>query len=284
MTTDASNQDQQTQVDLATSGAVQEEATGGEAEEIDWEVKAVLDKRIDPISNNVEYLLQWKNWDGPPTWELEDNCDCTLLISRFERKRQKLEERERLSQSMGSSRKKGVKNRGARLLSRSQSQARNSVSDSGTPLRRSSRAKKAIEIITISNSSESEPDARQPDQSNQAYVSSERTGSSSTDRQNQIVESDNQDENMIVDDDANIDDCDSSCSEASIIDDACETKIAQRKLKLKEIVGVVNDKEMLLVVKWHGIDNLEKVPLTTMRRFFCNDILEFFLQKIKWVN
>lgn len=292
MTTDASNQDQQIQVELASAEAVLEqraaEAEAGaeaeaEAEEIDWEVKAVLDKRIDPISNNVEYLLQWKNWDGPPTWEVEDNCDCTLLISRFETKRRKLEERRQSSQKMGSPKKKGrPKNKGTALLSQSRSNPR--TPDSCTPLRRSSRAKKAIEIITISNSSESELDARQPDQSNQAYVSSERAGSNSTDRNKRVIEFDNQDDIMLVDNNVDNDGCSSSCSEASVVDDVCERTIIQRKLKLKEIVGVVNDKDILLVVKWHGVNNLEKVPLKTMRRFFCNDILEFFLQKIKWIN
>lgn len=251
-----------------------------ESEEIDWEVKDVLDKRINPITNNTEYLLQWKNWDGPPTWEVEDNCDCTLLISRFEKKRQKAEAAANKStKSMGSPKKRGR----PRLISQSRSVPSKSSQRSTTPLRRSSRAKKSIEIITL-GSSESEPDAREPDQSNQTYNGSERLGSSPANQHIQVVEIEQDDNMQVDDDDQDSSDCDSSCSEASIIDTACEKKIHDRKLKLKEIIGVVNDKEIFLVVKWHGISKLEKVPLNIMRRFFCNDILEFFLQKLKWVN
>lgn len=252
-----------------------------EEEEIDWEVKDVLDKRINPITNNIEYLLQWKNWDGPPTWEVEDNCDCTLLMSRFERKRQKAEAAaNRSAKSMASPKKKGR----PRLLSQSRSAPSKSSQESATPLRRSSRAKKSIEIITL-GSSESEPDAREPDQSNQTYNGSERLSSSSANQHIHQVVDIGDDDNMQVDDeDKDSSYCNSSCSEASIIDTACEKKIHDRKLKLKEILGVVNDKEIFLVVKWHGISKVEKVPLNIMRRFFCNEILEFFLQKIKWIN
>lgn len=55
-------------------------------EEQDWEVEKVLDMRVTD-SGTREYLLAWKNWNGSPTWEPEDNCDCTLLIRKFEKQR-----------------------------------------------------------------------------------------------------------------------------------------------------------------------------------------------------
>lgn len=58
------------------------------AEDVDWEVDKVLDKRTNPDTGNVEYLLAWKNWTGPATWEPEENCNCTILIKRFEKDRQ----------------------------------------------------------------------------------------------------------------------------------------------------------------------------------------------------
>lgn len=68
-------------------------------EEIVWEVKQVLDKRTDPVTGTVEYLLEWRNWDGPPTWEPEDNCDCIFLISRFERELRRREDSTNVSPS-----------------------------------------------------------------------------------------------------------------------------------------------------------------------------------------
>lgn len=55
-----------------------------------WEVEKVLDKKINPITGNVEYLLKWKAWDGDPTWEPEENCACTVLIRKFEKEALKI--------------------------------------------------------------------------------------------------------------------------------------------------------------------------------------------------
>lgn len=55
-----------------------------EEEEIIWEVKRVIDKRVSPEDGRVEYLLEWKKWDGPPTWEPLANCNCPSLIKKYE--------------------------------------------------------------------------------------------------------------------------------------------------------------------------------------------------------
>lgn len=75
-----------------------------------------------------------------------------------------------------------------------------------------------------------------------------------------------------------------SCSEQDLSDtDAHEELRRKRKLKLKEIIGSVKDgKEILLVVKWHGIADLEKVPLSVLRRFHSQEIIDYLLDKIKW--
>lgn len=139
----------------------------------------MLDKRLNPVTGQLEYLLQWKNWDGEPTWEPADNCDCHELIARYE------------------------------------------ASVAPGP-----RSKSPVPQVC----------------------------------------------------------CDSSCSEASDCDyESWEHDIKERKLLLKEIVGAVNGgEEIVLIVKWHGISGLEKVPLQVLRRFHCQDILDFLLQKIKW--
>lgn len=51
-------------------------------QEDEWEVEKILDKRIK--KNKVEYLVKWKGWSGPPTWELAENCDCLNLIAAYE--------------------------------------------------------------------------------------------------------------------------------------------------------------------------------------------------------
>lgn len=52
-------------------------------EEDKWEVDSIKSKRVD-VDASVHYLLKWKNWDGEPTWEPEDNCLCEQLIKNYE--------------------------------------------------------------------------------------------------------------------------------------------------------------------------------------------------------
>lgn len=66
-----------------------EEEQEQEEEEETWEVKQVLDRRTNPSTGEYEYLIEWKKWDGSPTWEPEENCDCSLLIRKFEKQLEK---------------------------------------------------------------------------------------------------------------------------------------------------------------------------------------------------
>lgn len=222
-------------------------------EEIEWEVKEVIDKRVTE-DNKVEYLLKWKNWDGPPTWEVEDNCDCVLLIRKFERKR---EQREKKQKQKETARKQ------------SQPSTSRSLSYSQSP-RRSVRLKKNIEVITLTCSSGSDPDVidETADQSGRSYAEQNDPDIN--------TEPDLHDRNLAVDQ--------NSVDREIITPDIDERTINDRKLSLEEIVGFVKDREMFVMVKWRGLNNLEKVPVRVMRRYFCNDILEFFLGKIKWIS
>lgn len=155
----------------------------------DWEVKAVLDKKIDPVTGDVEYLLEWKNWNGPPTWEPENNCDCKSLIKKFEK-----EYKQRFSSS--------------------------------SPAQPRTLSPEVVDIET------------------------------------------------------------SSCSGAEDVVDRYSDDKLRKKLRLKEIVGPVRDDkgEIYLIVKWHGLSELEKVPLPVLRKHYCQDLVDFLLEKVKWLD
>lgn len=48
----------------------------------EWEVERLLDRR--EIDGQVEYLVQWKDWEGEPNWERENNLSCPNLIAAYE--------------------------------------------------------------------------------------------------------------------------------------------------------------------------------------------------------
>lgn len=135
-----------------------------EPSEVVWEVKRVLDKRTNIATGGDEYLIEWQNWEGEPTWEPAENCNCRALINKFER----------------------------------------------------SRLKDADEFPEY---------------------------------------------------------------------DKYHEKLRKRKLKLKEIIGVINHSTgLLFIVMWHGLREPEKVPLQVLRRFYAQQIIDYFLDKLKWTS
>lgn len=50
--------------------------------EDEWEVEEILDSRIK--NGTLEYLLKWRNWPGPATWEEAEKCNCINLIAAYE--------------------------------------------------------------------------------------------------------------------------------------------------------------------------------------------------------
>lgn len=251
----------------------------------------MLDKKINPVTGNVEYLLQWKNWDGEPTWEPEDNCDCTLLIKKFEKELQRRESSNQSSSSAtqgGSSSRRASRTtvkRRANVLRSSSSSSGNQGASASQPAPRISDGDYSDQVVAIRRRSD-----RVRESTSRNVVDLTRDSSSET-----HVSSDDARTSRIIDDVPAIEwpypqdqpgprakspspqqFCDSSCSEWD------SDKIRERKLKLKEIVGAVNAEQLLLIVKWHGLPDLEKVPLKVLRNFYCQEILDFLIQKIKW--
>lgn len=59
----------------------------------------------------------------------------------------------------------------------------------------------------------------------------------------------------------------------------------RRKLVLDQIMGAINAKDGVdFVVKWKGLEHLERVPLDNMRVLFPQEVLDYMCQKIKWRN
>lgn len=62
------------------------ESTEVASEQSEWSVRSIQAKKI-AISGDIQYLVDWDNWSGDPTWEPEENCrDCLGAIRTFENK------------------------------------------------------------------------------------------------------------------------------------------------------------------------------------------------------
>lgn len=245
----------------------------------------MLDKRNNPVTGRVEYLLEWKNWDGPPTWEPEDNCDCIFLIGKFEHELRRREESINVSPS--------------RQTPSQASGSRQTPSQAG-----SSRPTKARRrYLRSSSSSETKSDSQPPPSRknatnhSQSLVPVRRSGRVREASARDIVDltfdtSDSDDGAKRVDEVPAIEWIEHECPRAKspphqqISDSSCsemdEAKIKERKLRLKHIVGAVNSNPVHLIVKWHGVPDLEKVPLQVLRSLYCQEILDFLIAKIKW--
>lgn len=271
-------------------------------EEIAWEVKQVLDKKINPVTGNVEYLLQWKNWDGSPTWEPEDNCECTFLIRKFE-KELKARESSNLSQTpskqQSQSQSTTPRARGRRSTVKRRRNVLRSSSSSSSPggFRASSQPPSRSQQPTHSQSLAVRRSTRVKEVADRNIVdlTLDSTSSSSSTSGGSSTSDNDKDTNEAI---QTVDEapaiewydtdgprakspppqqvCDSSCS------DIDTDKIKERKLRLKEIVGAINGEPVQLIVKWHGVRDLERVPLKVLRNFYCQEILDFLIKKIKW--
>lgn len=257
------------------------------SEEITWEVKQVLDKKVNPVTGNVEYLLQWKNWEGSPTWEPEDNCDCKVLINKFEKELRKRENSSNVSQTP--TRQPIPKGRGRSTIKRRTNVLRSSSSSSRSAsqppanrsqskassqsqclaLRRSDRVResssKTIVDLTLDSSD-----------SDQAHAATAATSSTIPFEETNAIEWFDSNEGPRAKSLSPQEICDSSCSELD------EDQIKERKLRLSEILGAQNGERIHLIVKWHGVREPERVPLKVLRTIYCQEILDFLIKKIKW--
>lgn len=258
-------------------------------EEEEFVVERIVDKRI--VDGQIEYFLKWKGYpESENTWEPVDNLEgAPKLIKSFEA---------RLIKQKASENK---------TTPRATKKSDKFLRDNSTPSRRSTRIRDSqSRVITISDSSDDDGDKQQqlnktisftPKHSSQATAISRQKLSSSTSKKRRMTQSQKiklggkkpipiltlrppRAETPDVDPDFQPE---SSCSEQELsdVDDYDELR-KRRKLKLKEIIGAVKDKDILLVVKWHGICNLEKVPLSILRRFHSQEIIDYFLDKIRW--
>lgn len=275
---------------------------GGNDDEVDeettWEVEEVLDKRVNPMTGYVEYLLLWSKWDGPPTWEPEENCSCKALIRKFER-----ENKKGRPSTPKTPAKRGPKSKPpnkVRKISASSSNDTYVDAENGTApdqdatltptappttpknksirknldsqlsngssgLRRSARCKKPpIEIITLGDSSdtasnlEANPlNTKHPSPPNNVQSPLALSSSSSS----------------------------SDTAEVTRPIEFYEQKLQDRKLILENIVAALKvENEMHLLVKWRGLKELERVPLGMIRRFYCQNVLDFLLEHLKWTT
>lgn len=320
---------------IIESSREQLEGGGDEEEEepITWEVKQVIEERVNEDTGETEFLLEWKNWDGPPTWEPESNCDCKALIRKFRRAAGATPARlailNRSSQSASQpqpSTSRGANNSGARAT-----RARNggSRSQSTTPKRRgkppltkktrastqstdsdaSSIIKPAVrrgasQLLTSSPSSSTTSGTvslSSGSATNEQPVSQRRqtlrprrpanpwVASARTQSNVELVEigstASSQDDSSdssstTVDYDAS-----SNHSEETLDDVKWKETINRRKLCLKEFLGAtLDDNGIYLLVKWHGLEKIEKVPLEIMRIFHPQQVIDFLVGNLKWFD
>lgn len=319
-----------------------------------WEVEKVLGKQKNLITGKFEYLLQWKNWDGEPTWEPEENCDCTTLIKQWEREEKR--------KSFKASSCTGRRRINRRSLDRSfkpkakPSQTNDHTSSASQPAtpndkqlvpaqsceterRRSTRvqelaSRRVIDEITIDSDGIDSIDNMDIDDDDTSpnFMSFSQPSSSTPVRRRgrpaiptsckslpekpkaidwrvspnkTRTPQKNLSSSSSSDSDSPASSSSSSSSGSPAArpsikasqrgtiedDDVHYKKIKQRKLILEKIVGSMSDaqgnrnlNDVYFIVKWKGLKELEKIKFSILRKFYCQDIVEYFAGKIKFVQ
>lgn len=216
-----------------------------------WEVEKVLGSRYNDEEQCMEYLLSWKGYPGEYTWEKEHDCCCDDLIKDYEKECKRVENiRRRKSAPAHSS--------SSQKVTRPRGRPKGAKTKSKTPVKGTRRS---VRIATPS------------------------------DDEVQILD-DNRDEES--DDQDDKDDSDSNCLEdtQNHLDESssqplkeARNVINKRKLKLSQIIAAVNGGEghITLVVRWHGVEEPEKIPLVILRYDYPQEVIDFLLNHLKWI-
>ena len=79
-----------TVLDTLDESLLPEDSWEPDAADSEYEVEALLDDRVTPVTRNgrqlKEYLVKWTGY-GTPTWEPEDNLTCMALLYEYDMRR-----------------------------------------------------------------------------------------------------------------------------------------------------------------------------------------------------
>lgn len=296
-------------------GDVQQILNGHEQEQIEeteWEVEEVLDCRSNPETGEIEYLLAWKNWNGPNTWEPKSQCDCEDLIVAFIN-------RDAEKQSSAKSRVK-VESPPRKKM------AHGPIAQKELPIPGfGEKPQQSIELITLSSSEEDEidRDGHTPNGLKQKNLSDSESESASDSDSDSTKNSDKDYGSPM-----NVDYVPSLEEKPKPLNDITKPKVLsknsqdknfnvkpkisptspvvsppppppphpgtrfnteqgyktllERRLNLDRIVGTTDNPEKYVIVKWQNIPNYEKVPIDIFRQFWPQELLDYLIRHIEF--
>lgn len=275
----------------------------GEVEEQEFEVEKVLGCRTNEENGEIEYLLAWKNWNGPPTWEPKAQCDCEDLIVAFHKIQDKP------ATTRGRPRKNNIQSPPRKKI------AHGPISQKRIPTPEPTKATtKSPECITLSSSSEDddEDDNIDPKTCEDVKVNVTRQTN---------LEDDSDDSQMSLDVQTPL----NKKEPSHVTKEPKELKknltaqsfnvkpkpkpdptvdsipppppnvekrhnneqgykaLLERRLNLDRIVGTTDHPEKYVIVKWQNITHYEKVPIDIFRQFWPQELLDFFIKHIEFV-